>query len=235
MVHDMRAPLRAIINFGDLMKREGEGTLSHSQQGYLERMRAASVRMDHLICDMLKYSSLLSAKLPLSPVNVSELVRQLIAKNSRFHAEEGRIEVETDMPLVRGNGPVLAQCFSALVDNALRYCRLGVAPKIWVRGKELEGWVRISVEDNGMGMTKEFHVRLFGIFQKGTKSTEGSGIGLALVRVAVERMGGRVGATSQEGAGSTFWIDLRPAGLPGQARIVSPRRPMRSKHLDQTA
>ena len=215
MVHDLRAPLRAIINFGDLIKVEGENRLSQAQQGYLDRMRTASVRMDHLICDMLKYSSLLHTELPLSPVSVPELLREMIAQNPRFHLTEGHIEIEAPMPLVRANDTVLAQCLSALMDNALRYCRPGVAPEIRIRGESLEGWARISVTDNGMGMPREFQERVFGIFQKGTNSTEGLGIGLALVRVAVRQMGGRVGFTSEEGTGSRFWIDLRPAERQG--------------------
>jgi signal transduction histidine kinase len=212
MVHDMRAPLRAIITFGDLMGSEGEDRLSEAQRDYLTRMRTASVRMDQLICDMLKYSSLLRAEVPLTKINLSELLRQLVARNPKFKAAERHIEVPpAAMPPVRGNGPVLEQCFAALLDNALRYGKPGMAPEIQVRAEQLEQWVRISVEDNGTGMPKEFQRRVFGIFQKGTNSTDGTGIGLALVRVAVERMGGRVGVISEEGKGSRFWIELKAA------------------------
>jgi signal transduction histidine kinase len=220
MVHDMRAPLRAIIIFGDLLKVEGEDRLNDAQQGYLSRMRAASVRMDHLICDMLKYSSLLHTEVPLSAVNVTELVRQLIAQNPRFSLQRDRIEVQAGMPLVRANRAILAECFSAFIDNALRYCKPDIAPEISVCAETLEGWVRIAVEDNGMGMPDEFKERVFGIFQKGTHSTEGRGVGLALVRVAVDRMGGRVGVSSEQKVGSRFWIDLKPASEQVEARIV---------------
>jgi signal transduction histidine kinase len=71
--------------------------------------------------------------------------------------------------------------------------------------------VRIYVEDNGSGMSREFQERLFRIFEKGTNAPDGTGIGLALVRVAMERMDGSVGVESEQGKGSRFWIELKPA------------------------
>lgn len=211
MVHDMRAPLRAIICLGDLLQAEAGGHLSETQRGYIERMRSSSLRMDRLICDMLKYSSLLQDDVPLSPVNVSEVLRRLISENAIFRGHVSEIEVHVDMPGVTANEPLLTQCFSALLDNAIRYARPGVIPKISVRSEKKPNQVRISVEDNGMGMPTEFQKRVFGLFEKGTTRSEGAGIGLALVRVAVERMGGRVGVSSEEGVGSCFWIELKPA------------------------
>src|SRR5438270_10919374 len=119
MVHDMRAPLRTIMACGGLMRSEGEDRLSEVQRDYLARMRTASVRMDQLICDMLKYSSLLRAEVPLTEINLSELLRQLVDQNPKFKAAERNIELQATMPPVRGNGAVLEQCFAALLDNAL--------------------------------------------------------------------------------------------------------------------
>jgi signal transduction histidine kinase len=126
-------------------------------------------------------------------------------------ARKGDIEVEEKMPLIRGNAAVLTQCFTVLLDNAFRYVRPGVTPKVRVWAQSNGSWTRLIVEDNGTGMSEQFQRRVFGIFQKGTNRQEGTGIGLALVRVAVERMGGHVGLSSEEGKGSRFWIELRLA------------------------
>lgn len=217
MVHDMRAPLRAIISFGDLLNAEAACRLSESERRYIERMRHSSIRMDRLICDMLKYSSLLQSDVGLTPVDASELLRKLISDNPDFRVHASEVEVEASMPLVRANEPLLIQCFSALLDNALRYGRPGVTPKINIWAEKKPNWVRISVEDNGMGMPVEFQNRVFGLFQKGTNSPDGTGLGLALVRVAIKRMGGRIGVVSEERVGSCFWVELNPAESPEAA------------------
>lgn len=217
MVHDMRAPLRAIISLGDLLKAEAADRLTDSERAYIERMRSSSLRMDRLICDMLKYSSLLHGDVALSAVDPSKLWRKLISDNPELLAHASEIQVDAEMPSVKANEPLLRQCFSALLDNAIQYRRPGVTPRISLRAQKGADWVKISVEDNGMGMPAEFQKRVFGLFQKGTNSSHGAGVGLALVRVAIARMGGQVGVTSEEGAGSCFWIELTPADPPQPA------------------
>jgi signal transduction histidine kinase len=211
MVHDMRAPLRAICAFSDLIVKEDEERLTADQKDYLGRMKNACHRMDDLIRDRLKYSSLLTADMQLYPVNVPEVIRNAIGRNEELRARECDIEIDESMPLVRGNAAVLEECFSALLDNAFKYAKPDVRPKVRLWAERNNGWARILIEDNGIGMSKEFQERAFGIFQKGTTIREATGIGLALVRVAVERMGGRVGVSSEEGKGSRFWIELSEA------------------------
>lgn len=211
MVHEMRAPLRAIISMGDLLKEEAGDQLNEAQKGYIERMRTSSLRMDRLICDVMKYSSLVQGDFSLSPVNLSELLRKLISENPAFRPHVSEIEVEASMPTVSASEALLTQCFSAFLDNAIRYVKPGVTPKIRIRGEKKPDAVRISVKDNGVGMSREFQARVFGLFQKGSVRSDGAGIGLALVRVAVERMQGRVGVSSEEDVGSCFWIELKPA------------------------
>jgi signal transduction histidine kinase len=211
MVHNMRAPLRAIVSFGELIEAEAGERLSESERGYLERMRRSALRMDQLIRAMLKYSAMLRQEMPLSAVNVPQLLQRVIETNPAIRAHKDAIEVRPDARLVNANEAGLAECFLVLLDNALRYGKPGIAPKIKVQMETRDDWIRIWVEDNGAGMSPEFQERLFGIFQKGTQTDDGTGIGLALVRATVERMGGRVGVVSEEGTGSRFWIDLRPA------------------------
>lgn len=210
MVHDMRAPLRAIIGFGELME-QGENPLTETQKSYLARMREASLRMDRLICDMLRYSSLLRSEVLLSLIEITQILRQVIDSNEVLRAQSGNIQVEEPIPPVNGNAELLTECFSALLDNAVKHARPGVTPKVGVRAESEDGWVRILVEDNGPGIPKDFQEKLFGIFQKASSAHHGTGIGLAVVRAAVERMGGHVGVISEAGQGSRFWIQLKAA------------------------
>lgn len=208
MVHDMRAPLRAIVSFGDLIE---DGPLLELQKDYLARMKGASVRMDRLICDMLQYSSLLQTEVTLSAVDVPETVRRVIDSNEVLRTQKANIQVQEQMPPVSGNAKLLAQCFSVMLDNAVKHAKPGIAPEVDVRAELEDSQVRILIEDNGPGIPKDFQDKVFGIFQKASSAHQGTGIGLALVRVAVERMGGHVGVVSEEGKGSRFWIELKRA------------------------
>jgi CheY-like chemotaxis protein len=111
--------------------------------------------------------------------------------------------------VVLGNQAGLTQCFSNLLGNAVKFVRPGEKPQIRVWAEERAGWARIWVEDKGIGISKEMLPRVFDMFSRGSKSYEGTGVGLALVRKVAQRMGGRAGAESEEGKGSRFWLEVK--------------------------
>ncbi len=211
IMHDMRAPLRAIIGFGDMIAEKEGKFLSAESRGYLERMKAASVRMDYLIRDVLNYSVIARAELPLHPVNVSELVRSIVETYPALQQPQAEISVATDMPAVQGNEAALTQCFSNLLENAVKFAQPGRTAHVQVHGEAVDGWVRISVEDDGVGIPAGMQDRIFRLFQRGSNAGDSTGIGLAIVRKAAERMGGRVGVISELGHGSRFWVELHMA------------------------
>jgi signal transduction histidine kinase len=212
IVHDMRAPLRAIVTYGDLVEAEATGRLSEESRGYLARMRGAATRMDRLISDMLSYSALVRGELPLHPVNVAKLVDAVIETYPSLRAHKHEIRVSTDLPVVRGNEAALTQCLSSMLENAVRFTKSGQAPAVKVRAEQANDLAKIFIEDEGIGMPPELQDKVFGIFERGTNDQEGTGIGLAMVRIAVTRMGGRVGVISEQGKGSRFWLELKLAG-----------------------
>lgn len=130
--------------------------------------------------------------------------------------------MQPDLPVVRGNEVVLTQCFSSLLSNAIQYVRPGEVPQIDVRAERNNSSVRIYVEDNGIGIPDEMQGKIFNIFQRGRNEQDGTGIGLAIVRVAALHMGGRVGVISESGQGSRFWIELRSADERNSAAIDAP-------------
>ena len=121
-----------------------------------------------------------------------------------------QIDIASPLLPVMGHQASLSQCFSNLLDNAVKFVTPGTTPRIRVWTKAHGDMVRAWIEDNGIGLPKEASERIFGMFQRlhSNEQYQGTGIGLTLVRKAVERMGGKVGVESEPGRGSRFWIEL---------------------------
>jgi signal transduction histidine kinase len=115
------------------------------------------------------------------------------------------------MPRVLANSAALTQCVSNLLSNAVKFVAPGVKPVVRISTQLANGRVRIWFKDNGIGIKEEDFNRIFEIFQRVDRSHEGTGIGLAIVKKAAERMGGSVGVDSKPGQGASFWLDLQAA------------------------
>jgi signal transduction histidine kinase len=139
--------------------------------------------------------------------NARSLFEQDIAD---LHAE---IRTMPPLPRVMANAVTLTQVLANLLGNALKFVPAGVTPVVIFRAEECGEMVRISIEDNGIGIPKEYHEKIFRVFERLQKDkSEGTGIGLAIVRKGVERMGGKVGLESgPPRVGSMFWIELLKA------------------------
>ncbi len=214
ITHDMRAPLRAMQGFADLIEEECAGCVRNTAQQYFRRIRAASTRMDQLIQDSLNYSKAVRDEIPTEPVDLGELLAGLLETYPNLQPEKADIQLAGELPTVLGSAAALTQCFSNLLGNAVKFVTLGVHPRVRVWA-EVDGaasaMVRIWIQDNGIGVPKNQHQRIFGMFQRATKDYEGTGVGLAIVQKVVQRMGGQVGVESEEGKGSRFWLLLRRA------------------------
>lgn len=236
ITHDMRAPLRAMRGFGTILLEEFGKTLHGAGQDLLRRITDAAARMDHLITDALKYSRAVQTQLQLKPVSPAPLLSGLLESYPQFHPPHAQIEIQEPLPSVLANEAGMIQCFSNLLDNAVKFVAPGVTPRVRVWAETVpqvggglrnetgepratspipshppNAMVRFWIEDNGIGIDPNHQDRIFVMFQKLDKSYQGTGIGLALVRKVVERMGGRVGVESMRGQGSRFWIELRSA------------------------
>lgn|GEM_PF-4965486 len=207
IIHDMRAPLRSMRGFAEVIEEESAPTLSESSRECLRRISAAGKRMDRLIQDSLSYNKALLRNLPLQPVDLSKLVRELCGTYANLQPHHEHIHLDP-LPAVLGNEAALTQCFSILLGNAVKFVADGVTPEISIRAEHCGPRVVISVCDNGIGIPPGTQRHLFGIFQRHESRGEGTGIGLAIVRKLAERMGGSVGVQSEVGKGSRFWLDL---------------------------
>jgi len=180
---------------------------------YAQRVVQASTRMDDLIRDLLAYGRLSSAELPLlqiDPANVLSNVLEQIRESET--GTKAKIKVQKSLPKVSANPVMLEQIFLNLLRNAVKFVPRGVIPRISISAQEQGEWVRLCVQDNGIGIDPQYHERIFRVFERlSPNEYAGTGIGLAIVQKGVERMGGRVGLESELGKGSCFWLDLRKA------------------------
>ncbi len=221
IAHDMRAPLRSLTGFSDLLLAESGDKLDPEGQGYLRRIAAAAGRMDKLIQDVLDYSRVVRTDPPLEPVDPGELLRGIADTYPMLSPDKADLVLEGPFPRVLGNEALLTQVFSNLLGNAVKFVPPGIKPRVRVWAEEHDDRVRVSFEDNGIGIPARQHERIFRIFERGGHGYEGTGIGLAIVKKAVERMGGKVALESEPGRGSRFWIEVwrarRIVAGPGQA------------------
>ena len=209
--HDLRAPLRAMQGFSLALLEDYGDRLDEAGRRYAERVITAARTMDRLIDDLLAYSRLSRAELRLVPLDLGRLVRSSLDQlDGEVRGRQARITVAEPLPTVVGHGTTLAQVFANLVANAVKFVPAGRVPEVIIRAEQHGGRVRVWVEDNGIGIAAEHHERIFRVFERLHRAEDypGTGIGLAIVRKGVERMGGAVGVESAVGSGSKFWIEL---------------------------
>ena len=212
IAHDMRAPLRAMGMFARLLKDKVPAiSTSPEARVYCEKIVIGAARLDNLINDALNFTKAALKESPLQQVDLLKLVHGLLDTYPNLQSGTADIQIEENLPIVLGNESLLTQCFSNLLGNAVKFVAPGVHPKVRVRSEIKDGFARIWVEDKGIGIPKHAQSRVFAMFQKLDDRYEGTGIGLAIVRKVVERMGGIVGVESEPDQGSRFWVDLRVA------------------------
>jgi len=211
ITHDLRAPLRSMQGFATMLKSECGEQLSPAAMDYLRRIMESAGRMDKLITDVLAYSRVLRTELKLAPVDLDALLRGILESYPTFQPPCAEIAVEGTLPKIMGNEAALTQCFSNLLGNAVKFVVPGTTPQVRVWAETDQERVRVFIQDNGIGIPAAMHERIFGIFEQLSRQYEGTGIGLAIVRKAITRMGGTVGLKSEPAKGSTFWIELAGA------------------------
>jgi PAS domain S-box-containing protein len=216
--HDLRAPLRAMRGFSQVLLEDFSGrSLDYDGQSYVNRISEAALRMDLLIQDLLHYSRLSRSQIRLEPVDLRAIAQSVLTSLEREIETRGaQVTIEEPLPDLLGDRILLVQVLTNLLSNALKFVAPGVRPVIRIRAERRDGTVRVWVIDNGIGVAAEHQERIFKIFERLNSATDypGTGIGLALVRKAADRMGGSVGVESEPGRGSRFYIELSAADRP---------------------
>lgn len=216
--HDLRAPLRAMETYAQMLKEDYGPEMPAEARRYTERIMANAAKMDRLMQDVLAFSRVSRVGLTMAPINMDELLETVIEQNPDLAVARSRILITAPLGTVLGHEPSLVQCLSNLLQNALKFVPADRPPEIRVFSETRGGRARLTICDNGIGIAPEHHGRIFGIFERASPSSiKGTGIGLAIVKKAVERMGGTTGVDSQAGKGACFWIELPQPESAGQA------------------
>jgi signal transduction histidine kinase len=226
--HDLRAPLRAMEGYARMTELKfGEG-LSPEARQLLQRIARSAGRLDALIKDVLTYHRTASEALNLHPVNLEALLDELVSSRPELQMAQASFLIERPLRNVLGHEALLTQALSNLLGNAVRFIEPGKRPqvRIWTEllrdGPARGERVRLNIEDNGIGIAPNDQDRIWGIFIRlHPDQYGGSGIGLAIVRKAVESMGGTVGLKSTLGHGSRFWLAVPAAPADLTAESVS--------------
>lgn len=211
IAHDLRAPLRAIQGLTSILLEDYAPTFDEPGRDYAGRVMAAAERMDRLLQDLLTYGRISHHTIDIELLDLEQHVRGALSQyKSEVTAANAEVRIHKSMPSIWGNSTFLGQVLSNLIGNALKFRRPGVKPVITIGAEKKQDGVRVTVCDNGIGIAPEHTQRIFDVFERlhPADSIPGTGIGLAIVKRAVERMNGRIGVESKPGEGSCFWFEL---------------------------
>jgi len=212
--HDLRAPLRHIIGFVDLLNNKGNVALDDKSSHYLRVITEAAQKMGNLIDDLLAFSRMGRTEIMKTRVDFRQLVQE-VAKETAEESRERDLEWEIGpLPEVIGDAAMLRQVVYNLVANAIKFTRPRSRARIEIGAVEREHETHFYVRDNGVGFDAAYVNKLFGLFQRLHRADEfeGTGVGLAIVQRIIIRHGGRVWAEGTVDGGATFWFTLPKAG-----------------------
>ena len=209
--HDLSAPLRAVSGFAERLQKRYKGKLDAQADQYVAHIVEGTGRMRHLINDLLQYARIGTREKPLGPVDVNAIIGKTLA-NLTFEIQESKAVVTVDsLPTVSADSTQLIQLFQNLVGNAIKY--RSNAPHIHISAERKNGEWLFQVSDNGIGIDPRQFDRIFEIFQRLHTRDEysGTGIGLAICKKIVDRLGGHIWVESKPGEGATFFFTLPSA------------------------
>lgn len=209
--HDLQEPLRAVSGFAQLLDAEYRQQLDETATEYLDFIIDGAKRMRALVGDLLAYSRIAQEEIDFVPVACHDAVAEAI-ENLQSIIQETAARIEyCHLPVVRGHHSMLVQLFQNLLHNSMKFHRLEVRPRVEISARlRDDGYWLLSVADNGIGISEEYHDRIFKIFKRLHTQREfpGTGVGLSLCQKIVKRHGGEIWLSSQVGSGTTFYLTL---------------------------
>ena len=212
--HDLRAPLRSISGFAEIIDRRHKASLNEEGRHYFNNIIKAGKQMGDLIDDLLKFSRLGRKAIKIENTSLDDVFETAMETLSdQIDESNARIHLPEQTPHIQGDLTLLNNLFINLIDNAIKYHKPNELPRVNVGFEVEDPYVVVSIADNGIGVAPEYHEKIFNIFQRLHSQTDypGTGIGLAAVRKALQIMGGQVWVESELGKGSVFKIKVLKA------------------------
>jgi len=223
--HDLRAPLRHLVGYSELLKKHASNSLDDKSQRYMQTILESGKRMGNLIDDLLAFSRIGRAETRTTAVDLQQLVREVV---SEIGAQTKQQEISWKvgaLPVCYGDRPLLRLVLVNLLSNAVKFSGTRRPAKIEIGSVDGNGGKsEIFVSDNGVGFDMQYVNKLFGVFQRLHRADEfeGTGIGLATVQRIVHRHGGNVRAEGAVDQGATFYFSLPRANLPLESKASAP-------------
>jgi len=209
--HDLKAPLRGIDGYSRFLLDDYASQLDEDGQLFIHNIQQGAEQMNTLIDDLLAYSRVERRPLHSDVLDIARSVERIVAERAEEIAARGAT-VRIDLPPLTAHADLegLAQVLRNLLDNALKFGHAGLPLQIEIGGQAGETAIQLWVKDNGIGFDPKFNDRIFEIFQRLQRVEDypGTGVGLAIARKAIQRMGGRIWAESAPGQGAMFFLEL---------------------------
>jgi signal transduction histidine kinase len=223
VAHDLKGPLREIEGFSSLLEKRFADQEDTQVRHHIEVIRRSALRLTHMIDALLKYSRLEQQDLPRQRFNVLEMISNILTE--RLAGVQGaKPKVHMNLPFadLYGEPVSIRQAVVNLFDNAIKFSRRAAAPDIDIGGRQTASERIIWIRDNGIGFDPGQRDKIFGLFERlhRPEDYEGTGVGLAIVKMVMEKHGGRVWAESTPGGGSTFHLAF-PDGQEAVSRQLS--------------
>ena len=208
--HDLRAPLRAIDGFTQILFEDYENLLDEKGKSTCSIIRQNTRKMNQLIDDLLDFSRLTSTEMTMKIINLNELVEKSFQELTTPETRKKINFIAGELPEVKGDQTMLQQVWTNLLSNALKFSSRQEKPIITISYLRTNDEYEFSIKDNGAGFDMNYANKLFGVFQRlhSLKEFEGTGVGLAIVQHIIQRHGGRIWAEGKEKQGATFYFSL---------------------------
>jgi PAS domain S-box-containing protein len=211
--HDLQEPLRSVVSFSQLLERRYRGQLGEDADEYIDFIVEGGNRMQTLILDLLAFSRVNTTRQQIARTDAEDVLAEVERSLDASLHEAGVTFTHDPLPVVMADPTQLAQVFTNLVSNAIKFRKPETPLRVHVGVRRADGFCEFSVSDNGIGIAPEYFDRIFVIFQRlhTREQYEGTGIGLAIVKRIIDRHGGAIRVESTPGEGTTFFFTLPAA------------------------
>ena len=208
--HDLQEPLRSIASFSQLLERRYKDKLGKDADEYINFLVDAATRMKEMIQGLLDYSNIGTQKEEFEPLNVENILKQVLSNLKDLIEENGALISYDPLPVITADKKQMVQLFQQLIENAIKFKKGKETPRIHISSSLGTDEYKFSVYDNGIGIESQYSQKIFEIFKRLHTIDEyrGTGIGLAICKRIVERHGGKIWVESKYGEGSTFYFTI---------------------------
>lgn len=210
IAHDLKGPLREIEGFSSLLEKQFADSGDAQVKHYIDVIRQSALRLTRMIDALLRYSRLEQQELPKHAFNIGEMVRALVHDRLDHMQDATKPNIEIELPYeeLYGEPVSVHQALTNLLDNAIKFTRQQAHPTIRIVGRRSDRERILTVQDNGIGFDMAYQEKIFGLFERlhAPQEYEGTGVGLAIVKLVMDKHGGRIRAESTPGQGSAFHL-----------------------------